>query len=869
MSIEMPKKYQAQAIESKWADAWERAGIYHYDEDRPRDETFVVDTPPPTVSGSLHMGHVFSYTQTDVIVRFQRMLGKNIFYPIGWDNNGLPTERRVQNLYGVKCDPTVNYDPDWQAPAQVTKKVKQQTPISRQNFLELCTQQTGEDQKAYRALWSHMGLSFDWRQEYATVSKHCQAVSQYSFIELAKQNHLQHKTAPTMWDVTFQTAVALAEVEERPATGHFHDIRFDVENGEHFIISTTRPELLAACIAVVAHPDDERYQHLFGKKAITPLFHAEVPIMPAEHADPEKGTGILMVCTFGDSNDIEFWKQRDLLLKQIVDRQGKLKEIEFGVAPFTSRDPDAAQKNYAELQGCYVKKARKLMVELLGDALVGEPRPTEQAVKYYEKGDLPLEYVPTRQWFIDILSHKKDLLAQGDAIEWNPPFMQKRYQQWVEGLNQDWCISRQRFFGVAIPVWYPLDENAEPKYDAPIFPSKKDLPIDPQQDCPPGFSNMQRGQAGGFIGDPDVMDTWATSSLSPQVNSHWSLNDKRHDNLYPADLRPQAHEIIRTWAFYTITKSWLHENKAPWKNIVISGWVVNPDHSKMSKSKGNTVTPDDLLQKYSADALRYWAARAKLGHDTIFDESVFKIGQKLVTKIFNAAKFVLLQLDDSQLPEADQGYVYGNVADIQEPIDCAWVHELAKLAEENHKDFARFDYASVLSRTESAFWHFCDNYIELVKARAYQQKTTSAGRSAISSLLWSLQTFMRMFAPFMPYVCEEVWSWYFADKAESSVHIARWPGLTEINGVPEATYELVTVATKMIDAIRSAKTAAQKNMKWPVANLVVNAKADLAKLAEQVANDISAAGHVSVEQMVIESTGSDLDVKVELAAQEM
>src|SRR3990167_4394949 len=867
MLITMPNKYNAGEIEQKWAVAWQQAEIYHYDESRPRHETFVIDTPPPTVSGALHMGHVFSYTQTDVIVRFQRMLGKNIFYPIGWDNNGLPTERRVQNLYAVKCMPHVPYQADFE-PTLATKKIKEPQPISRKNFLELCVRQTEEDQTKYRAMWTQMGLSFDWRQEYATVSKHCQTVSQYSFIELARLGHLHHKTAPTMWDVTFQTAVALAEVEERPATGHFHDIRFEVENGESFIISTTRPELLAACVAVVAHHDDERYQHLFGKNAITPLFYAPVPIMPAEHADPEKGTGILMVCTFGDSNDIEFWKERQLPLKQIVDKHGKLKAVTFGESPFVSQHAELANQNYETLKGCYVKKARQLMVQLLGDALVGEPRATEQAVKYYEKGELPLEYVPTRQWFIDILSHKKDLLSQGDKIHWSPTFMQKRYQQWVEGLNQDWCISRQRFFGVAIPAWYPLDNDKQPQYDQPIFPSKTQLPVDPLQDCPVGYTSAQRGQPGGFIGDPDVMDTWATSSLSPQVNSHWSLNDKRHDSLYPADLRPQAHEIIRTWAFYTITKSWLHENKAPWKNIVISGWVVNSDHSKMSKSKGNTVTPDDLLKQFSADALRYWATRANLGHDTIFDESVFKVGQKLVTKIFNAAKFVLLQLDDSSLPEADQGYLYGQLQDITEPVDCAWVKKIAEIADQNKKDFEAFDYATVLNRTETAFWDFCDNYIELVKARAYQQKTSASGRSAISSLLWSLKTFVRMFSPVMPFVCEEVWSWYFANGQEKFVSIAIWPTATEVSAVSEAPVDLLVIANKMMNAIRSAKTAEQKNMKWPVSRVVLSASAKEIEDAKKIINDISAAGHVAFEAISYQETLEDnFSVAVELGSE--
>ena len=512
----IPTKYEPLAVESQWTMRWEAEGRYHYDANVPRAQTYVIDTPPPTVSGSLHIGHVFSYTQTDVIARFQRMMGKNVFYPMGWDDNGLPTERRVQNLFGITCDPTLPFDPEWK-PVATEKEVKKKLPVSRKNFLDACSQQTAEDEKRYEEMFKTLGLSVDWRQQYATIDERCRKVSQSSFLDLVKKNHVYNIEAPTLWDTGFQTAVAQAEVEERPKQGAYHDLRFFTEGGTEFTISTTRPELLPACIAVVAHPDDERFKPLFGQYAITPLFGTRVPIMAADHADPEKGTGILMVCTFGDANDVDFWKRTRLPLRQIIGRDGRFMNLRFeaatGQSPaaFESQDPSRANANFDVLKGLYVNQARAKIVELLrgdessaiagkGPALAGEPKPSEQAVRFYEKGDQPLEFISTRQWFVKILEHKDQLIEQGKKVTWHPEHMYKRYEQWVMGLNQDWCISRQRYFGVPFPVWYPIDAHGVVGYDQPIYASFEQLPVDPMSEAPKGFTEAQRGKPGGFSG---------------------------------------------------------------------------------------------------------------------------------------------------------------------------------------------------------------------------------------------------------------------------------------------------------------------------------------------------------------------------------
>ena len=871
----IPKKYKHQEVEERWGESWEESGVYHWDPERPRDETFVVDTPPPTVSGSLHVGHVYSYSQTDAVVRFQRMMGKNIFYPMGWDDNGLPTERRVQNYYGVRCDPNIAYDPNLELKHAKGKDNK--VPISRQNFIEACDILTKEDEIIFKKLWSHLGLSVDWRQEYATIDKDSIKISQHSFVDLIDKGLAYNTYSPTMWDVDFQSAIAQAEIEDREIGGAYHDIRFGIEGGGEFTISTTRPELLPACIAVVAHPDDQRYQDLFGKTAITPLFHAPVPIMAADHADPEKGTGILMVCTFGDVMDVEWWKGSDVPMKQLVGKSGRLLNVTHGEGAFLSNNVEKANKNYAELAELYPKQARRKIAELLAEegsfvddstaALTGEIEQIMHPVKFFEKGDRPLEFVPTRQWFINVMDHKDALVKQGKKVQWHPEFMYSRYENWVEGLNQDWCISRQRFFGVPFPVWYPVKDDGEADYDSPIYATKDLLPVDPLTDTAPGFEESQRGKPGGFIGDPDVMDTWATSSMTPQIASKWSIDDERHKKLFPMDIRPQGHDIIRTWAFSTITKSWMHEDEIPWKHALISGWILDPDRKKMSKSKGNVVTPESMLQNHSADAVRYWALRARLGVDTAFDEKLFKIGQKLTTKVFNASRFVLMQMDRVGASVKDF-----SPEQISEPLDLAMVAKLRGVIENSKRSFNNFDYATALSNSEDAFWEFCDNYLELVKVRSYSDEDTPGRTSAFAALSWALKTYLRLFAPFLPYVTEEVWSWSFSSGKDAigSVHVANWPSVEEVTNVAMPEYsEAYPAAIEVISKIRAAKTSAQKSLKWEVSKLSIGGQQEHQDALNRVLDDVLKGGNVNPEGVNFSTSEAAEDgmfsVSVELA----
>jgi valyl-tRNA synthetase len=863
---EIPERYDAARAERAWAERWREWDLYRWDPARGRSETFVIDTPPPTVSGSLHVGHVFSYTQQDVIARYKRMRGLNVCYPIGWDDNGLPTERRTQNVFGIRPNPALPYDPAWR-PRRDRPPDAPIEEVSRRAFVEACSLVCAEDEKAFEALWRRVGLSVDWTLAYATIDDHCQRVSQYSFLDLVERGEVRSELAPTLWDVDDRTAVAQAEIEDREREGAFHDLRFALEGGGEFTISTTRPELLGACVAVVAHPDDARYRALFGRRAITPLFRTPVPILPAAHADPEKGTGILMVCTFGDAMDVEFWKRERLPTRQWIGLDGRMLAVDFGAPPFESLDPAAANRAAAELAGLTVEKARRRIAELLASegALVGAPRPVRHAVKFYERGTRPLEYVPTRQWFVRLLAHREALIAQGREIRWHPEHMRARYENWVEGLNQDWCISRQRYSGVPLPVWYPVDAGGAPDHEHPIWARREQLPVDPLASPPPGYTEAQRGKPGGFTGETDVMDTWATSSLTPQIVSHWGIDAARHARLFPADLRPQAHDIIRTWAFYTIAKAWLHHRQVPWHHIAVSGWILDPDRKKMSKSKGNVVTPESLIDEHSADAVRYWAARARLGTDTAFDPKMFGIGKRLATKIFNASRFVLSQLDrQGGVPAPDAGA-------ISEPLDRAFAARLRGVIERASAALEEFDYAGALQTTEEAFWDFCDNYLELVKARFYAEEDSAQRRSAAAGLQLALRAFLRLFAPFLPYVTEEVWSWRFAhDGPDRSIHTSSWPTPPEL-GAPEPEADAYAAAVEVAQKIRGAKTVARRSLRWGVSRLVIRASAaDLAALRGAL-GDVLASGAVErgAAELVTGEPPPDgrFHVEVELAAQ--
>ena len=665
--IALPDKPALEGLEAKWMARWEAGAVYRFDRTAERAEVYSIDTPPPTVSGSLHVGHVFSYTHTDILARYHRMRGRAVFYPMGWDDNGLPTERRVQNYFGVRCDPSLPYDASFTPPE---KPGKQALSVSRPNFIELCERLTAEDEKAFEDLWRTLGLSVDWAMTYSTVGKASQRVSQRAFLRLLARGIAYQLEAPTLWDVDFRTAVAQAELEDRETPGAYHKLRFTRADGAAIDIDTTRPELLAACVALVAHPDDARFQALFGTDVVTPLFKARVPFKAHPLANPEKGTGVAMICTFGDLTDVTWWRELNLPVRAIIQADGRLRPVTWGTPGWESEDVVAAQSAYDHIAGLTAHKARAKVVELLqaSGEIVGDIRPITHPVKYYEKGDRPLEIVTSRQWFIKTIEFREGLLARGRQLQWHPPFMQSRYQNWVEGLNGDWCASRQRFFGVPFPVWYPIDAHGVVQYRSPLLPAEAQLPIDPSTDVPAGYNARQRDLPNGFAGDPDVMDTWATSSLTPQIAGKWEDDPDLFARVFPMDLRPQAHEIIRTWLFYTVARAHYEHDSLPWTTTMISGWVLDPDRKKMSKSKGNVVTPMALLEEHGSDGVRYWAASGRPGTDTAFEPGQMKVGRRLAMKLLNASRFALSQSEPR--------------GPITVPVDRAMITSLARLIDD-------------------------------------------------------------------------------------------------------------------------------------------------------------------------------------------
>ncbi len=824
--LNLPEKPALEGLEAKWRTRWDADGTYRFDRSRRRDEVYAIDTPPPTVSGSLHVGHVFSYTHTDVIARFQRMRGREVFYPMGWDDNGLPTERRVQNYFGVKCDPSLPYVPDFEPPATPGK---QPVPVSRPNFIELCVRLTAEDEGIFEELWRQLGLSVDWSHTYATIGRRAQRVSQASFLRLLGNGLAYQLEAPTLWDVDFRTAVAQAELEDREQPGAYHRLRFPsaATAGAGVEIETTRPELLPACVALVAHPDDVRYQPLFGTEVLTPLFGVRVPVLAHALADPEKGSGIAMICTFGDINDVTWWRELSLPVRAVIQTNGTLKAVTFGAPGWESTDAVAAQAAYDQLAGLSAAKARTRIVDLLREsgALLGDPRPITHAVKFFEKGDRPLEIVTSRQWFIRTMQFRDALLARGRQLTWHPDYMRGRLENWINGLNGDWCVSRQRFFGVPFPLWYPVAADGTPDYTKPIAPAEARLPIDPSTDVPDGYTPEQRGVPGGFVGDPDVMDTWATSSLTPLIAGGWLDDDDLLSRVFPMDLRPQGHDIIRTWLFATVLRAHAERACLPWANAAISGWVLDPDRKKMSKSKGNVVTPKALLDEHGSDGVRYWAASARPGTDTSFDPAQMKVGRRLAIKLLNASRFALLQAEP--------------VGAITEPLDRGMLTSLARLVEESTEQLEQYDYARVLERTERFFWSFCDDYLELVKGRRYGDFTPEGAASANSAMRVALSVLLRLFAPYLPFVTEEVWSWW----QPGSVHRASWPTAAdvtrEIGGQDHDAVGVLEQTQAALAEVRRIRAAQKRGGKSVITAAVI--PASCARLARQ---DFSAALHI-------------------------
>jgi valyl-tRNA synthetase len=829
-SLNVPEKPSVDGIEERWIAVWEKESTYRFERQTTRADVYSIDTPPPTVSGLLHIGHVFSFTQADLMARYWRMRGKNVFYPMGWDDNGLPTERRVENYFGVRCDPSLAYDASFTPPQRAPEK---KLSISRKNFVELCHFLTKIDEEVFKTIWRYLGLSIDWTLEYSTISSSTQAISQRGFLEMLARGEIYSSEAPTLWDIDFRTAVSQAEMEDRERPGNYHRVAFTKVDGGTIEIETTRPEMLASCVALVAHPKDVRYQALFGSTVLTPLFGVEVPILAHELADPEKGTGVAMICTFGDVTDIIWWRELNLPTRALIGRDGRFLPADFGADGWPTRDPDAARALYAKIEGKTVTQVRAVVVEELREsgALIGEPRPITHPVKFYERGERPLEIVTSRQWFVSTLSRREELLARGEQLKWHPDYMRHRYRSWVEGLNVDWNISRQRFVGVPFPVWYPTDENGEINFDAPIIPAVDELPVDPSSDTPQGFSENQRNQPHGFVGDPDVMDTWATSSLSPQIAGHWGTD--LFDQVFPMDLRPQAHEIIRTWLFSTVVRSHLEFNELPFKNALISGWVLDPERKKMSKSVGNVVTPMPLLQQHGADSVRYWAACGRPGADTAIDEGQMKIGRRLAIKVLNASKFVLGRLEGTEPSGPSK---------VSEPLDLDLLALLEKLIVETTAAFDHYDYARALERTESFFWSFCDNYVELVKIRAYGDADADPTQSARATLSIALSVLQRLLAPFLPFVTEEVWRWSHVD----SVHLAAWPDVSELGLRPTESRPgwVYTPICEVLEAIRREKSTAKVSQRAEVARCLVNGPREFIDAVRAAQDDLAKAGGV-------------------------
>lgn len=756
--------YNAHECEKKWQDYWEKQGVYKFSS-KHKGKIFSIDTPPPTVSGMMHVGHAFSYSHQDFIARYHRMKGENVFYPWGFDDNGLATERFVEKKKGIRG-----------------------VDMSRSDFIKLCLKETVEAEKELKDSWKSIGMSVDWTIFYRTIDDWCRRVSQLSFLELYEKGREYRKEAVTIFCPACRTAIAQVELKDRDIDSTFNDLIFKVD-GKDLTISTTRPELLGSCVAVFYNPDDKRYKKLKGKKATVPLFNFEVPILEDKRVDMEKGTGIAMCCTFGDLTDIEWWQAYKLPLKISISQYGTLNEI-------------AGSYN-----GMKIKDARYKIIDDLKEKglLVSQQRITH-AVNVHERCGTEVEFTVSKQWFIRYLDLKEEFIELGRKIKWYPQHMRNRYENWIRGLQWDWCISRQRFFGVPFPVWYCK------KCENIVLADEKDLPVDPIEDKPPIKKCLKCG-SDEFIPEKDVLDTWATSSLTPQIALKWHKDSKFFKSMFPMDLRPQAHDIISFWAFNTVVKSYLHENSIPWKNIMISGYVLSEAGEGMSKSKGNIVEPKEMLKKYSADAMRFWAAGSSLGEDLRFMEKDILTGQKMIAKLWNASKFCIMHLNDYKNNEVEL-----------EIMDKWLLSKLQHLIKSCTEFFDNYEYAKARTEIEKFFWHtFCDYYLEVVKRRVYGNKKEE-GESARFTLYNSLLAILKLIAPIMPHVTEEIYNLFFKNfEKEESIHITKWPEFDK-RLVDKNAEETGDNFIELLSKINQFKAANKKSLKSQVALTIEKAK---------------------------------------------
>ena len=777
----LPPRYNFLEQEKHWQQFWETEALYKWDPNTHAGNTFVVDTPPPTVSGNLHIGHACSYTQADFIVRFQRMLGKHVFYPMGFDDNGLPTERLVEKQKGVRA-----------------------SSMKREEFIALCQEVISIEEEKFKKLFKAMALSVDWSLAYQTINPCSRKLSQMSFLALLAKGDIYRNEQPILWDPVDETALAQADIEDKERNSFMHELLFMHESSQQpLTIATTRPELLPACVAMFYHPDDLRYQHLAHSHAITPIFNKKIPIIPDALVQPHKGTGLVMCCTFGDQTDVLWWKKHQLPTHIILNKKGII-----------------VGESSGPLAGLNVVEARKKIIEILQQqALVVKQTAILQSVKCAERSGAPLEILAIPQWFVRTLEHKSSLLAKVNALQWHPISMKHRLETWINGLAWDWCISRQRYFGVPFPVWYSKRAGEVGKI---LLPTLDQLPVNPLEDLPLGYRREE------VEPDYDVMDTWATSSISPQLSTHainkeFAIDYNRHRQLFPMDLRPQAHEIIRTWTFYTLLKAHLHEDSLPWKNIMIHGWCLAPDKSKMSKSKGNTIVPETLLAQYGADVMRYWSATARLGADTCYCENVMNNGKRLVTKLWNAGKFILPHLNKlaNQLLTDSLEVSQPNIT---ATLDQWLLHRLNELLVQAAGHWQAYHYTEALEAVEKFFWSvFCDNYLEISKARVYNENgTDDQGQcSAILTLYHTFYTVLQLFAPILPYITETLSQGLYPHKG--SLHQkGNWPHRVCKDTITPIALNQVDALIEILGFVRKAKADRNLSVKAPIRLLIIH-----------------------------------------------
>ncbi len=847
----IPDKPSVDGLEEKWAAVWKEQGTYAFDRAKAlaggREGIWAIDTPPPTASGSLHIGHVFGYAEADCIARYKRMTGHEVFYPIGWDDNGLPTERRVQNYYGVRGDATLPYDSAFVPPQEggegKSDKASAQVPVSRANFIELCDVLTVKDEVTFEETFRRLGLSVDWDISYRTIDTRSRAVSQAFFLRNLARGEAYQAQAPGLWDVTFQTAVAQAELEARDYPGAYHRVAFHQGNGTPVYIETTRPELLPACVALIAHPDDERYAALFGTTVTSPIFGAEVPVLAHPLAEMDKGAGIAMCCTFGDLTDVTWWRELQLATRSVITRDGR---IQAETPEWITTQ--AGRSLFAQMATRTTFSARTAVVDALrssGD-LDGEPTPTQRKANFFEKGDKPLEIVTSRQWYIRNggrdAAIREQMLERGRELDFHPAFMRSRYDNWVGGLNGDWLVSRQRFFGVPVPVWYPVLPSGDVDHDHPIVPDESVLPVDPVAEAPAGFDESRRGEPGGFVGDADVMDTWATSSLTPQIAGGWLDDPELFAAVFPMDQRPQGHDIIRTWLFASVVRAHFEHGSLPWREATVNGWILDPDRKKMSKSKGNATTPIGMLIEHGTDAVRYWAASARLGIDTALDTAQMKVGRRLAIKLLNASTFAL-GFGDVEGVDATDLAALGAL--VTEPLDRSMLAALADVIDKATKAYEGMDYTRALEVSETFFWTFCDDYLELVKDRAYGGRDVpvppAAAASARAALRIALDVQLRLLAPVIVFATEEVWAWFH----EGSVHRAPWPTRAELGEATDGDAAVLGAVGAALAGVRKAKSEAKVGMRAEISSMVLAGPEATLTRVRAAAGDLAAAGHIT------------------------